>query len=185
MSHSDQGWGKQLTRPCVGRQPLLALGLGQLCGPCLWPGQGERKASGRQEQEFHWLGCQLPPHLRAWDSWFLLMHNPQFPPSGHLPPTSLPSLRARPCPVGKYPLRPESTTPESGSAGGEDRDREAGPDVWKKSKSRNKKRTSWLLAFEPLSSCVKIISFVCSSVSLSVGKIQRSHRLVLIITVCK
>lgn len=156
LSHSDQGWGKQLTQSRVGRQPLLALGLGQLCGPCLWPGQG-RKASGRQEQEFHWLGCQLPPHLRAWDSWFLLMHNPQLPPSGRLPPTSLPSLRPRPCLVGKYPLCPESTTPESGSAGRGDRDGEASPDVWKKSRNRNKKRTSWLPVSDPLSSCAKII----------------------------
>lgn len=42
---SDQGWEKQLTHWCVGRQSLLTLGLGQLCGPCLW--QGPEEAGGQ------------------------------------------------------------------------------------------------------------------------------------------
>ena len=77
---------------------LLTSGLGQLCGPCLWQGHGE--AERREAGTGLLAGLPAPTPPRSFG--FLVPAHAQ-PTASSLqtpPPTSLPSLRAQPCPLG-------------------------------------------------------------------------------------
>lgn len=181
---SDQGWEKQLTCSCVGRQPLLTLGLGQLCGPCLW--QGPREAGGQAAGTVVPL-AGLPAPTPPTSFGFLVPTHAQ--PTASSLQTSVPHILAQP----QDPAMPSGLVPclsrlqDSGSPGRGDRDRNQSRCLEVKQNAETKRGQvgARMPGFEPLSNCVKTPSFVCASVFSSVGRIQISHRLVLRITVCK
>lgn len=185
LSHSDQGWGKQLTRPCVGRQPSPGPGLRAAVRtvPLAGPGGG-RPTGGRQRSVISWAASSHPTYeLGILGSCSCTTHS--FLPPGVCSP--------HPCPASGSAMRSGQVPSLSGihnSRVWARRCRRSQPrclEEKQKQKQKEDKLASCVCMprFEPFSGCVKIISFVCSSVSLSVGKIQTSHRLALIITVCK
>lgn len=119
---SDQGWEKQLTHWWVGRQPSLALGLSS-CVDSPLAGAGE---GGRQEQEPP-AGLPAPTPPPSFGVSVPAYAQPTASsPSGGRPPTSLPILRAQPCPGGRHPICADSRPPgcpDSGSPGRGDRQR--------------------------------------------------------------
>ena len=95
----NYGREKQLTCLWAGGQPMLTSGLGQLSGPCFWQGRGEVE---RREVGTGALLAGLPAPTPPRSFGFLVPAHAQ-PTASSLqtpPPTSLPSLRAQPCPLG-------------------------------------------------------------------------------------
>lgn len=139
---SDQGWEKQLTCSCVGRRPLLTLGSGQLCGPCLW--QGPREAGGQAAGTVVPLaglpaptpptsfGFLVPTHAQPTASSLQasvshILAQPQDPPSYAQWVGTL-SVQT-PGPLVALTLGPQA----------EETEIESSPDVWKKSKMQKQK----------------------------------------------
>ena len=133
---SDQGWEKQLTRPCVGRQPSVTLGLGQLCGRCLRQGATEAggQAAGTGAPPAG-LPAPTPPPGFGFGSRSGTAHS--FLPPGVLPP--------QPCPVSGHSHGQWAGTlsvqtlrhPAVLTLGlQEEMEIEATPDVWEKAEQK-------------------------------------------------